>query len=95
MCHALLCSSLCSGVMLLRCWHGYYLLNNHLSSPLLPPLICLLLSRLLSPLISSPLVSSHLLCAQHVSDMEDTLTCSHATFSQVFGHQGQLMQASE
>lgn len=27
--------------------------------------------------------------------MEDTLTCSHATFSQVFGRQGQLMQASE
>ncbi|KAG7244726.1 hypothetical protein INR49_029745 [Caranx melampygus] len=26
--------------------------------------------------------------------MEDTLTCSHATFSQVFGRQGQLMQAS-
>ncbi|XP_030230748.1 kazrin, periplakin interacting protein b isoform X2 [Gadus morhua] len=26
--------------------------------------------------------------------MEDTLTCSHATFSQVFGHQGQLMQAT-
>ncbi|KAM3878022.1 PR domain zinc finger protein 2 [Diretmus argenteus] len=25
--------------------------------------------------------------------MEDTLTCSHATFSQVFGRQGQLMQA--
>lgn len=27
--------------------------------------------------------------------MEDTLTSSHATFSQVFGRQGQLMQASE
>lgn len=27
--------------------------------------------------------------------MEDTLTCSPATFSQVFGRQGQLMQASE
>ncbi|TMS19502.1 uncharacterized protein E3U43_003823, partial [Larimichthys crocea] len=26
--------------------------------------------------------------------MEDTLTCSHATFSQVFGRQGQLMQAT-
>ncbi|XP_055724135.1 kazrin, periplakin interacting protein b isoform X2 [Salvelinus fontinalis] len=26
--------------------------------------------------------------------MEDTLTCSPATFSQVFGHQGQLMQAT-
>ncbi|CAB1459534.1 unnamed protein product, partial [Pleuronectes platessa] len=25
--------------------------------------------------------------------MEDTITCSHATFSQVFGRQGQLMQA--
>lgn len=27
--------------------------------------------------------------------MEATLTCSHATFSQVFGRQGQLMRASE
>ncbi|KAJ7998499.1 hypothetical protein DPEC_G00205560 [Dallia pectoralis] len=27
--------------------------------------------------------------------MEDSLTCSPATFSQVFGRQGQLMQASE
>lgn len=27
--------------------------------------------------------------------MEDTLTGSHATFSQVFGRQGQLMRASE
>lgn len=27
--------------------------------------------------------------------MEDILTCSHATFSQVFGRQGHLMQASE
>lgn len=27
--------------------------------------------------------------------MQDTLTCSPATFSQVFGRQGQLMQASE
>uniref|UniRef100_A0A4W5L2P7 Kazrin, periplakin interacting protein b n=1 Tax=Hucho hucho TaxID=62062 RepID=A0A4W5L2P7_9TELE len=26
--------------------------------------------------------------------MEDTLTCSPATFSQVFGRQGQLMQAT-
>ncbi|XP_053722902.1 kazrin, periplakin interacting protein b isoform X4 [Synchiropus splendidus] len=26
--------------------------------------------------------------------MEETLTCSHATFSQVFGRQGQLMQAT-
>ncbi|KAF3856180.1 hypothetical protein F7725_016903 [Dissostichus mawsoni] len=26
--------------------------------------------------------------------MEDTLTCSHATFSQVFGRQGQLMHAT-
>ncbi|XP_028302220.1 kazrin isoform X1 [Gouania willdenowi] len=26
--------------------------------------------------------------------MEDTLTCSHATFSQVFGRQGQLLQAT-
>lgn len=26
--------------------------------------------------------------------MEDTLTCSHTTFSQVFGRQGQLMQAT-
>ncbi|KAK1799651.1 hypothetical protein P4O66_006191, partial [Electrophorus voltai] len=27
--------------------------------------------------------------------MEDTLTCSPATFSQVFGRQGQLMQATQ
>ncbi|KAL6111958.1 kazn [Pungitius sinensis] len=26
--------------------------------------------------------------------MDDTLTCSHATFSQVFGRQGQLMHAT-
>ena len=34
-------------------------------------------------------------CPLRPRDMEDTLTCSKATFSQVFGRQGQLMQSSE
>lgn len=41
-----------------------------------------------------PLSFSSAACVSGTA-MEDTLTCSHATFSQVFGRQGQLMQASE
>ncbi|KAI9520945.1 hypothetical protein NQZ68_010646 [Dissostichus eleginoides] len=44
---------------------------------------------LLTFLYPPPLSSA---CASGTA-MEDTLTCSHATFSQVFGRQGQLMHA--